>query len=447
MKILLTTHQFFPEFQAGTEVLTYAVARELIARGHEVRILTAHPTEQKMLDGERFDEYQYEGIPLYRFYHSYAPMAGQDSKVELSFDNHLAANYFEKIVTAFTPDVVHFLHLNRLGTGLIEHTVRVGIPAFMTPTDFWMICHTGQLMLPNGKSCSGPSCYAGNCIKHFAEDTQKGLVGRVAKWLPTIFADNLVRLTQADVMFPYPHRVEVKAIGSRLSKNVSRLNKLKKIVSPNSFMTSKLIQYGVLPSLIVQTAFGIDVNNYEAISPRNSSRRPFRIGYIGTLAPHKGCHILVEAFGSLPLDAAILKIYGNTADFPKYSNELVLRAAQHKNIEFCGVFHHSNIATVLADLDVLVVPSLWFENTPLVLYSAQAARCPVVASDFPGISEVIRDQMNGLLFEPGNAAELATQLSRLINESGLVERLSNHAQQPKSTAMYVDELLNIWGAE
>lgn len=444
MQILLIVHQFFPEFTSGTEVLANSVARELAGRGHQVRIFTAHPTALPMSDEERFDEYQYEGIHVYRFYHSYVPMAGQSSMVELSFDNHLAASYFKKVLDGFKPDVVHFFHLNRLGIGLIDHAVQAQVPAFITPTDFWAICPTAQLMLPEGQACSGPSHHAGNCVKHFVENTQKGVVQRAFKSLPIAFADHLVWLTQVGILPRYPHRIEVQAIGSRLSKSISRLNKLTKIVSPNRFMTGKLTQYGVSPSQIIDVAYGIDLDASEVIPPRRLSRHPLRIGYIGTLAPHKGCHILVESFKSLPQGAAILKMYGNLEDFPEYVNELRVQAAQNVQIEFCGVFHNSKIAEVMADLDVLIVPSLWFENTPLVLYSAQAARCPVIASNFPGMSEVIQDQLNGLLFDAGNVIGLAAQLSRLINESDLIGKLSENTQPPKSMVRYVDELLSIW---
>jgi glycosyltransferase involved in cell wall biosynthesis len=67
-----------------------------------------------------------------------------------------------------------------------------------------------------------------------------------------------------------------------------------------------------------------------------------------------------------------------------------------------------------------------------------------VGSDFPGISEIILDEENGLLFEPGNTTELTKQLSRLIGERGLAERLSANSRQPKSIACYVDELLGVW---
>lgn len=444
LKILLTVHQFFPDYASGTEVLTRAVARELMVRGHEVHVLTGFPSEQVLSDAARFDEYDHEGIHVYRFHHAYTPMAGQTSKIELSYDNHLAARHFRKILAQFKPDVVHFFHLNRLGTGLIEQAVQAGIPAFMTPTDFWAICPTAQLVLCNGRLCTGPSAHAANCVKHLAQSTQKGLAGSLAQWLPTPVAGLLARLTQAGVMPRYPHREEVKAISSRLTTNVTRLNQLNKIVAPNHFMRELLVRHGVAPQRIVHCAFGIDVTGIGANVPRQPPRQPLRIGFIGTLAPHKGCHVLIEAFKALPGGRAILKIYGNLQDFPDYADELTRRATGQPSIEFCGVFPNSRIAEILAELDVLVVPSLWYENTPLVLYSAQAARCPVLASDFPGISEVIGHEVNGLLFEAGNVAALAQQLLRLIAEPGLAERLSANSRRPKSTAAYVDELLAIW---
>jgi glycosyltransferase involved in cell wall biosynthesis len=170
------------------------------------------------------------------------------------------------------------------------------------------------------------------------------------------------------------------------------------------------------------------------------------VGFIGTLARHKGCHVLIDAFKTLPFGQAVLKIYGDMEQYPHYAKELRKLAGNNRAIEFCGIFPNAEILEIMADLDVLAVPSVWYENTPLVVYSAQAARCPVVASDFPGLSDVIRDEVNGLLFEAGNAGALAGKLSRLIEEPGLAARLSSHALEPKPIAAYVDDLLGIWGA-
>lgn len=446
MKILLTVHQFFPDYTSGTEVLACSVAHELIARGHEVLVFTGYPADKELKDEERFDEYEYEGIHVHRFLHAYAPMAGQTSMIELGYDNRLGARYFERLIEQFKPDLVHFFHLNRLGTGLIESAVRAGIPAFMTPTDFWMICPTANLLLSDGRSCLGPSNFSGNCVKHFAELTQKGAAGTLAKFLPTSFADLFASLAQTDILPSSRHLSEVKAIGSRLAVNIARLNQLNKIIAPNHFMREMLVRYGAAQDQIVQSAFGINLKHGEMSKPRQQTRQPFRIGFIGTLVSHKGCHVLIEAFRKLPVGRAILKIYGNENDFPAYSAELRQLAANQSGIEFCGVFHNSKIAEVMADLDVLAVPSLWYENTPLVLYSAQAAYCPVIASDFPGISEVIRDGFNGLLYKAGDVAALAGKLARLIDEPDLAVRLSANCQQPKPISVYVDELLDIWSA-
>lgn len=444
MKVLLTVHQFFPLFAAGTEVLTYSVARDLVRRGHDVRVLTGHPAGADLREEDRFDDYEFNGIHVYRFHHAYAPMGGQRSKIELDFDNRLAAEFFGNVLEGFRPDVVHFFHLNRLGSGLIERAVEAGIPCYMTPTDFWAICPTGQLVYGNGKFCTGPSTSGGNCVKHLAQSTQKGPIGRVAGWLPTWGVGVLARFTRDGLMPPYPHREEVAAMASRLGTNIARFNKLSGIVAPSRFMRELLIRHGVSPGLIVQVAFGVDSPENERALPRSLPRQPLRIGFIGTVAPHKGCHVLIDAFNALPLGRAALKIYGSMEASPDYAKTLKRLAGNNDAIEFCGTFPNSRIGDVLAGIDVLVVPSLWFENTPLVIYSAQAADCPVVASNTPGISEVIRDEINGLLFNPGDAAALSRQLSRFMEEAGLATRLSNNAQHPKTTASYVDSLLDVW---
>ena len=91
-----------------------------------------------------------------------------------------------------------------------------------------------------------------------------------------------------------------------------------------------------------------------------------------------------------------------------------------------------------------MVPSLWHENTPLVIHSAQAAGIPVVASNVAGINEVIIDGENGILFEKGNAVELSRALIRLGNDRHVVSDLSRGAKPPLTMIKYVDELDKIY---
>ncbi len=168
MNILLVVHQFFPQFSAGTEVLTLGVARELRARGHLVRILSGHPATDDGAEPGRRTRDQYDDFEVYRFHHAYVPMGGQRSMLEIGSDNHLAAHYLREILDEFRADRIHYFHLNRLGTGLIVEADRAGVPQSLTPTDFWIICPTAQLRLPDGHTCDGPSRHAGNCALHFA---------------------------------------------------------------------------------------------------------------------------------------------------------------------------------------------------------------------------------------------------------------------------------------
>ena len=77
----------------------------------------------------------------------------------------------------------------------------------------------------------------------------------------------------------------------------------------------------------------------------------------------------------------------------------------------------------LAATDVLVVPSTWYENAPLVISEAFAAAVVVVASNQGALAEKVRDGIDGLLFPRGDAAALAAVLQRLAGDQGLVDRL------------------------
>lgn len=443
MRILLTVHQFFPEFRAGTEVLTLSVAKELIRRGHQVHVFTGFPGEIHLSDEERFDEYDYEGIHVYRFHHAYTPMAAQNSMIEVGFNNSLARKFFERILHVFEPNIIHYFHLNRLGVGLINHAFEKNIPQYFTPTDFWMICATAQLMLGEGKYCSGPDAYAGNCIQHFAQDRVNGLSKRLIKYAPTSVFQQLARFTKNNPLIHYPMSSEVNALTSRTQVTTDALNKLKRIFAPNDFMEELFLRYGVKKELILKQPFGINIKENKACKKTSGSRN-VTIGFIGTLAPHKGCHILIDAIKKLRHTDLTVEIYGDPNDFPDYSKKLANSVSSRlvSVIEFKGVFPNSEIDSVVSNFDVLVVPSIWYENTPLVIYSAQAAKCPVIGSDLPGIAAAVKHEYNGLLFKAGSVDDLANKLNRFIEDK--IAGVLYKSIKPVSIEEYVDVLSKEW---
>lgn len=444
LRILLTVHQFFPEYFSGTEVLTFSVAKELIRRGHEVFVFTGYPAKQLLPDWNRFDSYFIEGIEVHRFHHAFTPMGEQHVLSEIEYDNHLAARFFAHLLDTIRPDVVHFFHFSRLGASLVDVARQKAIPAYYTPTDFWAVCPTSQLLLDNGSVCHGPNAHGGNCIKHVATLTRWRNHAALVKYLPDRVVDGIAVIAKSSLRTQFPFRRDIAALSRRAPFNVSRLNALHGIVSPTRLMTDVLTRNGLDERLIVQSAYGIDISGFDDFRREFDSTRPLTIGYIGTLAPHKGCQVLIQALLRLKIKGARLKIYGNVSEFPDYVAKLKTLAAGHDDIEFIGTFPNAQIADVLAGMDVLVVPSVWYENTPLVVYSALAAKCPVIASNFPGMSEAVRDGWNGLTFEPGNSEALMQCLRRLLQTPTLLKELSANCQTPKSIATYVDELLGLY---
>lgn len=448
MKILLTVHQFVPEYASGTEILTFSVAKELLRRGHRVFVFTGFPSQHLVQpDHElQLNRYEIEGVSVYRYYYLLKPTAEQATLTEIEHNNYQASRFFEDIIADVQPDIIHFFHLSRLGTGLIDVANAKGILAYSTPTDFWTFCLTSQMLLPDGSPCTGPSMRSGNCVKHIATLNRGSRINKYIQMLPTPMVDVGLAVTRNILPALHPLGHEIKALSHRCTFNVSRVNTLKAIFSPNQWMTKMLVANGVKANLIRQSAFGIDVLGYENQSQvRTGMART--IGFVGSLAPHKGCHILIQAFKQLNIANLQLKIYGRLEDFPDYVAELKTLAADDETIVFCGTFPNDQIATVLSALDVLVVPSLWYENTPLVLYSAFAAHCPVITSDFPGMSEVVRHQQNGLLFPAGDINALTEQLRLLATTPDLLGKLSVTCKPPRSIASYVDELETTYQAD
>lgn len=422
----------------------HGVACELFARGHEVVVFTGHPVRGYMPDAMRYDEYQVDGIPVHRFHHSFVPMGGQSVIPEIEYNNHLAAWYFKRLAEEFKPDIVHFFHFSRLGVGLVDVVSLLNVPAFYTPTDFWAVCPLSQMLLPGGRVCHGPSCHGGNCVKHVAMLRHLRNISRVVGYIPDSSIDVFASLANKAHGLIFPFKKEVLAISNRKQFIVDRVNKLHGIVSPTQFMTNVLTDNGVKKELIVPCGYGINPPVFESPRRVRSEKYPLTISYIGTLAPHKGCLVLIQAFNKLNLSGLKLKIFGGVNEYPDYVVGLRAAAKGNESIMFCGTFQNSQISNVFSSVDILVVPSIWYENAPLVIYSALAAKCPVIASNFPGITELVCDGSNGLLFEPGNADALAECLLRLHNEPCLLQALSDNCKSPKSISAYVDELINLY---
>jgi glycosyltransferase involved in cell wall biosynthesis len=435
VRVLLVVHQFLPEFASGTEELTVETAKALQALGHEVEVFAGHPGQQSP---GALSSYQFEGIPVTRYDYAHAPMGGNAVIMQLEYDNSWLAERFRELLLRFRPHIVHFFHLQRLSTAAIAVCEALGIPALLTATDFWVICPRVQLLLPDHSHCAGPSADSANCIRHMAIATQPAPV----RWAARAVPEPLVRglLKAAGARTGLLSVANMRALAARPAVMRERIARLALVLAPTPFMAAQLRAYGIPERLIRLQPFGVRVPAQRPRAIRGADT-PLRIGFIGTVCDHKGTHVLVEAVRSLPAKLPLeLAIYGDMQQFPAYSAPIRARAAGDARIAFRGTFARERFAEVIDGLDLLVIPSLWHENTPLVLLKAQAMGCPVVGSNVAGIAEALRHEVNGLLVEPNDAAALARALARLATDRELLARLAAQASAARSIQSYAEEL-------
>ena len=439
MRILLTTHVFLPDYSSGTEILTLNTAKELQRTGHEVEVCTGFPAKPGLADANRFDTYEYEGIRVHRFLHNAAPMGGQSNVAEAEYNNLFFAQWFRGYLSDFRPDITHFFHLGLLSASAIDVCLELGVPMVMTPTDFWLICPNNQLRLPDNSLCRGPDGDSVNCMKHAVANNQPPNVARIFNRLPHNAVALMIWGINHGAFSGSWFSPMVRALHQRAGFLRERMNRLDSVVVPTRLMEELLVANGLNSDKAVYSRFGIRTQPHEPHRPDVAGK--LRIGFIGGLSEHKGAHLLIAAVKRLrSLLGLELRIYGRTDQYPAYFEKLLKIADGDQRIHFCGTFPNERIGQIFAELDALVVPSIWYENTPLVIYSAQAAGCPVVASNLGGMAEVVEHEKNGLLFEAGNIAGLSTAIERLAGDRQLLQQLAANAIPPKSISDYVSEL-------
>jgi glycosyltransferase involved in cell wall biosynthesis len=461
-RLLLTVHKFFPDHRAGTEVLTLKVAQELMMRGYKVQVVTANPPDRDARckgGGPETSDYEYEGVPVHVVEES---LRQKHNSFRSEFFNPDVAEDFRKVLADFAPDVVHAFHFQNLSSSIIDEVLARKVPVVFSATDFWFICPIVQLRRTDGALCRGPEAFAKNCLTCYTPE----LFPPVSEFVEA-FDGKYPKLKEAKSGLPAPISNMANSalyaayisgkIPSAMNATAARpkvlrdaANRLSAITVPTKLMNDLFVENGISPGIIHHVPFGIDTAPLIGFQTKTPSEE-LRIGYVGALAEHKGVDLLVRAFLGLPADAkAELAIYGDLKQFPDYGEFLQKLAndgsPNTSKITFEGSFPNSELGTKMSSIDVLVVPSRWYENTPLVIQSALACKTPVVATNLGGMSELIKHRRNGLLFDLNSESSLRAQFQSLLEEPELLGRLRANILPERTISQMVDQLECIYAA-
>lgn len=469
MRILLVSHNVPPHGNAGTETYTADLARELARRGHAVAVFAARKDIRRK-DGRvlvrRDGAVEIREI-VNNLYHAHFRGTWENERVERAFAELLAAH---------RPDVVHVQHLMYLSAGCVGLARASGARVVYTLHDYWLTCaRLGQRVHSDGGLCHTVDfARCGTCLvdhpwtQPWAARAAGPVIAALHETTGIDLAETARRVrlrfgskpaaTQASAPVPAapgatnppggelaataPAAARVAAaspasphVGSTArpadpaarelaEQAAQRWRELRERVganvdlflAPSRFLRDRFVsEWGIEPERVEWLRFGFDRAQFSGPRPPSPDGR-LRIGFLGTLVPLKGPHVLLEAWRRVP--AAIrargrLVLHGPARHGPAYQEHL-LELARASGAEIPGPLSRAEVPAFLLATDLLVVPSLWFENSPLAIQEAIACRTPLLVSDLGGMAELVVPGQNGLRFPAGDVDALSAILVRAL---------------------------------
>ncbi|MBI3400188.1 MAG: glycosyltransferase [Acidobacteria bacterium] len=427
MRILVVVHGFPPSAQGGSEIYAHAHARALHDRhGDDVVVLTSEQDPGRAeYDVRR--EFR-DGLRIVWVNNTFR----ETRTFEETYRNDAIGAIAARLIDDFHPNVAHIHHLTRLSTTIVQLLAERGIPRFVTLHDYWLLCHRGQLLDVNGRVCDGPAKDAvsdcGACLGPAAGAGAVGFAGASAvraleRRVPA--AGRLLRIAgQGMVNACFRDGATEAQSRKRLAHMREVCERVTHLFAPSGRMRDQFVRFGIAPERITMAGYGFDHAAFRDLAAPAPSDR-LRLGFLGSLMVSKGPDVLLRAIAALPRGSVSVDLYGAHSAYhgdDRFRPRLDALLG-HEAVRLHGPVAHEHVARALSRLDVLVVPSIWPENSPLVIQEAFLAGVPVVASRIGGIPEVVEDGRNGLLFTAGDSDDLVRVLTRLMREPDLLPAL------------------------
>ncbi len=311
---------------------------------------------------------------------------------------------FCDLLRLLRPDVVHFHHFINFGVEVFRH-VREVLPdarIVLTAHEYLAICHHyGQMVTCRHESlCHAASPAA--CHQCFPE------IPPAEFFLRQLYIRNFFRF-------------------------------IDRFVAPSHFLAGRLIAWGVPERQISVIENLIPPPAATDPDPVRRQRGPLRVGYFGQISRLKGINVLLEAAGVLERQGDATVTFDIHGDYqgqpPELQQDFLARlAGAGQNVRFHGRYEPDQVDRLMRQVDLVVVPSTWWENSPLVIQEAFRNRRPVVYSDIGGMAEKVRDGLDGWAFPVGSPLALAALLRRLSASRQWIGMVSSAMSQPPAVA-------------
>lgn len=309
---------------------------------------------------------------------------------------------FVRYVRDLQPDIVHFHHFLGLGVETI-HALRQAmprVPIVVTFHEYLSICHHhGQMV----KTARNALCYRAtpaDCAGCFPD------IGEAAFFRRELFLKTF--LEQADFY-----------------------------ISPSEFLIDRYVEWGLPRAKFRMIENGLTIDGVAAPRPLPRGGRRNRFAFFGQLTEFKGAHVLVEAVSRVPAaawgeDGALMIFGGNLerqpAAYQKTFLEITGKAGER--VRFYGSYRSAELPGLIKDADWVVMPSIWWENSPVVIQEAFLHGRPIITSNIGGMAEKVTHGVDGLHFRNASVEDLVDRLTEALTTPDLWERLRTRIRRP-----------------
>lgn len=401
MRIVFVLHQFYPEFSGGTERVVLNLARCAQRAGHYVHVLACtmrEPTPRKGKGkakeglGGAFHEI-YQGIPVTLIPRSLLPASG-----DLGFD--VAPAMVEQLrdwMRAERFDLAHVVHSMRMASALLA-AQQCGLPCVVTLTDFFVGCYRINAINVQGAPCAGPNegrtCGRDCLVPPWSESTllqrhqlaRAFLQGAAERVVPSEYVAGFFRAAFPDLHW-------------------------------------RVIPHGI-------DFLGLVARGQDADGPQENTGGLVTLGYLGSIVPQKGLHILLQALSRVPSNRLRLRIAGGFYGDPVYQNDIRKMIASDPRVEWIGQVEPTDLAGVFKRMDLLCLPSIVPESFSLALHEAAVLGVPALVSDLGAPREKLEEHGGGRVVRAGDVQAWAQALAEIADSPEILQSWSSRIPLP-----------------
>jgi len=396
LKILMVDKYFF--IKGGAERYFFELKKILEEKGHQVIPFSmGHPDNYP----SEFEKYFVSNIEFSQS-SKLQKLVASPKIVSRVIYSIVARRRIEKLINVVRPDIAH-LHMidHQISPSILHSLKKYKIPILQTVHQYKLICPNYRLF-NNRKGIICEKCLDGRYYHPIIENCHKSRFSALLLCLE-MYLHKLMKIYE---------------------KNISVFH------APSGFMMQKLIQGGISRNQIIKLFYTINLKEF----PFSPSYDEYFL-YVGRLSEEKGVLTLLKAMRDIK--ESRLLIVGNgplQKDLEDYAQKTNLT-----HVQFLGKKEGEDLKSLLKKAKFIVVPSEWYDNSPLVIYEAFSMGKPVIGSDIGGISELVDHGVNGLLFPSGDDRELAKQIKFLINHPHAIEQFGKAARK-KAEAEFDPEI-------